>query len=311
MKRSKQKIVLLVLSYLKKLQSTGKHKFSDLVSDNFALELYVDTCVHVKNENTSMYSSGRSDYFVIALLVKGSVIVKLNLDNQNISKNNLLLLPPNTIKQIIGMSYDTELCIVAFTSKFLLQTGIQKHEIEMIDFILTSNDKSIAISEEDGTKLKKLINTLKENLIFPVEHIYGEDIIKLLFRIFLYEMAALGQKYNISSDVKRNRKQDLVIQFANLLNLHFRNERSVKYYAETLSITPKYLSEVIVEITGKSASELIDEKVIFEIKVMLSNPQYNINQIADALNFSDSSFLRKFFKRHSNISISDFRKHRT
>jgi AraC family transcriptional activator of pobA len=294
----------------RKMQSIIQHKFSDLISDNFALELHVDNCVQIKNEDTKIYSSGRSDYFVIALLVKGSVNIKLNLHNNNVIQNTLLILSPNTIKQIINMSSDAELYLVAFTSKFLLQTGILKHEIDMIDFMFTSNDQTIVISKEHAEKLKNLVDTLKEKQFSKVDHIYGEDILKFSFRIFLYEIAAIGKKYNISSNIKRNRKQDLVMQFGNLLTLHFKEERSVKYYAEALSITPKYLSEVIVEITGKSASELIDEKVMFEIKVMLTNPQYNINQIADVLNFSDSAFLRKFFKRHSNISISDFRKHR-
>lgn len=293
-----------------KMQSIIQHKFSELIGDKFALELHVSSCLQINNENTRMYSSGRSDYFVIALLVKGSITINLNLNKHDVTKYSLLILPPNAIKQIINTSSDTELYIVAFTSKFLLQTGIQKHEIDMMDFIFTSSDQTIVIFEEHAKKLKIIIDALKEKLSFTTDHIYGEDIIKFAFRIFLYEMAAIGQKYNITNSIKKNRKQDLVMQFGNLLNLHFKEERSVKYYAEALSITPKYLSEVIVEITGKSASELIDEKVMFEIKVMLSNPQYNINQIADVLNFSDSAFLRKFFKRHSNISISDFRKHR-
>ncbi len=97
------------------------------------------------------------------------------------------------------------------------------------------------------------------------------------------------------------------MKFNNLLNLHYKEERSVKYYANLLSITPKYLTEIVHEITGKPAGELIDEKVMQESKFLLSNPSFTIGQIADTLHFSDQSFFRKFFKRHLGISPSEYR----
>jgi AraC-like DNA-binding protein len=89
--------------------------------------------------------------------------------------------------------------------------------------------------------------------------------------------------------------------------MYVKEQRSVKYYADQLAITPKYLTEVVNEVTGKSAGELIDEKVVQEVKFLLNNSHYTIGQIADALHFSDQSFLRKFFKRISGVSPSEYR----
>jgi AraC-like DNA-binding protein len=288
------------------MNSAAQHKFLDLTKKENKFELHIETCVHPPFQS-KIHTPSRSDFFSIGILAKGEVSFKLNLKEEKASKNSLLFLSPNTVKQIINKSNDAQFCIVAFTSKFLLQIGIQQHEADMLSFILDNNQKIMALTEGESVILLKLIEDLKQKNQTIAEHPYGDNILQFTFRIFLYEMAALAKKYNIVNNNKISRKQDLVMKFNNLLNLHYKEERSVKYYANLLSITPKYLTEIVHEITGKPAGELIDEKVMQESKFLLSNPSFTIGQIADTLHFSDQSFFRKFFKRHLGISPSEYR----
>jgi AraC family transcriptional activator of pobA len=288
------------------MNSAAQHKFLDLAKEEKKFELHIETCIHLP-EKSKIQNPSRSDFFSIGILIKGEVSFRLNLKDEKVSKNSLLFLSPNTVKQIINKSNDAEFCIVAFTSKFLLQIGIQQHEVDMLSFILNSGHKIIALAEGESFTLLKLIEDLKQKNQSIEIHPYGDNILQYAFRIFLYEMAAIAKKYNIISSNKISRKQDLVIKFGHLLNLHYKEERSVKYYANSLAITPKYLTEVVHEVTGKPAGELIDEKVMQESKFLLSNPSFTIGQIADALHFSDQSFFRKFFKRHLGVSPSEYR----
>ena len=89
--------------------------------------------------------------------------------------------------------------------------------------------------------------------------------------------------------------------------MHFEKERSVSFYANQLNITPKYLSEAVKEIMGKTAGELIDEAVIMQAKVLLKTPDLNIGQVATVLNFPDQSFFGKFFKKHVGLSPNQYR----
>lgn len=288
------------------METTLPCKFSDIVPETKPLELHVGLCAEPP-AHFNIYDASRSDFFSVALLINGEVNVKLNLKEQHIKKNSILFLAPNTVKQLINKTDDVQLYTVVFTSRFLMSIGIQKHEIEMIDFSSQHHDNIIALEDDELTTLKKVIEDLKQKNDHILEHPFGENIVQYTFRIFLSEMGAIGVKYNMHAKSKSSRKQDLVVQFGNLVNLHFREHRHVKYYADLLAITPKYLSEIVQEVTGESATVLIDEKVMHEAKILLHNPKLSISQIADVLHFSDQSFLGKFFKRHLGLSPSRYR----
>ena len=98
------------------------------------------------------------------------------------------------------------------------------------------------------------------------------------------------------------------MQFVKLLSDSFREERSVIFYAEQLHVTPRYLSQTVKEVTGKSAGELIDEMVILEAKALLNDVSLTISQVADSLYFSDQFFFSKYFKRLTGLSPSEYKK---
>ena len=80
------------------------------------------------------------------------------------------------------------------------------------------------------------------------------------------------------------------------------------FYANLLCITPKYLSSVIHEVSGKYATEWIDEYVIFEAKALLKNYNITIKEICQKMNFSTQSMFAKYFKKHTGQTPRDFRK---
>ncbi len=80
------------------------------------------------------------------------------------------------------------------------------------------------------------------------------------------------------------------------------------FYAEQLFLTPKHLSRVIKEVSGRSAGEWIDEQVILEAKARLKNLSLTVQEISDQLGFPNQSFFGKYFKRHVGLSPSDYRK---
>ena len=89
---------------------------------------------------------------------------------------------------------------------------------------------------------------------------------------------------------------------------NFRKERSVAFYADRMCVTPKHLSAVAKEITGLTASELIDHYVIMEAKIMLAETALTIQEVSNKLNFANQSFFGKYFKHLTGFSPSAFRK---
>jgi AraC-like DNA-binding protein len=83
--------------------------------------------------------------------------------------------------------------------------------------------------------------------------------------------------------------------------------RSAKDYADQLSIHVNYLNKVLKEITGKTTTELITERIIKESKVLLKHTDWNVSEIAYSLGFEEASHFNNLFKKHTALSPRAFR----
>ena len=75
-----------------------------------------------------------------------------------------------------------------------------------------------------------------------------------------------------------------------------------------LCISPKYLSLVVKQISGRTALEWIENYVTMELRVALKNSTKSIKEIAEDMNFPNQSFLGKYFKEHVGMTPSEYRK---
>lgn len=88
----------------------------------------------------------------------------------------------------------------------------------------------------------------------------------------------------------------------------FRERREVSWYAERLCITPKHLSAVCKETSGRTAGEWIESYVTMEAKVLLKSTDMTIQEIAAKLNFANQSFFGKYFKHQTGLSPTAYRR---
>ena len=88
---------------------------------------------------------------------------------------------------------------------------------------------------------------------------------------------------------------------------HFIQYHKVNEYAELLNVTPNHLSETIKKITGKTAGEVIHQRLILEAKRRLLHSSISAKELAYALNFNDPSYFSRFFKANTDLSPEGFR----
>jgi AraC-like DNA-binding protein len=96
--------------------------------------------------------------------------------------------------------------------------------------------------------------------------------------------------------------------FQQLIDKHYTSIRLPKEYADLLYITPNHLNALCNDMLGKSAGDLIRDRVILEAKRLLTNATMSISQIADELNFKDNSYFNRYFKKYVGMTPDDFRK---
>lgn len=98
-------------------------------------------------------------------------------------------------------------------------------------------------------------------------------------------------------------------RFTHLLRKH-PHQREVQWFAKQLNITPKYLSEICKERSGKTASEWIADVTVSEIKHYLQHSTLPIHEIAQVMEFPNASFFCQYTKKHTGMSPNHFRKRR-
>ena len=123
-----------------------------------------------------------------------------------------------------------------------------------------------------------------------------------MFYGYTFDEHGVDEKKNKSS-----RQEMLHSKFIDLLSRNFRTEREVKFYAEKLCVTPKYLSQVVSGLTGRTPSDYIKEFVVMESKALLNSTPMTIQQISDEMHFPSQSFFGKYFKRIVGMSPKEYR----
>ncbi len=91
-------------------------------------------------------------------------------------------------------------------------------------------------------------------------------------------------------------------RFSTLLVESFPKPREVKWYADTLSVSPKYLARVVKQISGKSTSEWINEAMMADVRTALIHTDESIKEISARLGFNNSAFFGKYVKKHSGLT---------
>ena len=135
-----------------------------------------------------------------------------------------------------------------------------------------------------------------------------EEILKGLVTSIIFKISEDIDEFGLETiAVKTKSKEYYFMKFMDLLLQNFREQHNVSFYSDRLSLTSKYLSCLMKDISGLSASQWINDYIIIEAKTLLKSSDLNINQIADYLYFPTPSFFSKYFKHHTGLTPKQYR----
>ena len=139
-----------------------------------------------------------------------------------------------------------------------------------------------------------------------------------LQRNYLLELIFNAQKLNPVSFYinKNNTTQEITCSFIRLLESQFpintpQDVVSLKTsgdFASHLALHPNYLNRQVKLSKGRTVSEIINARVEQEAKILLKLTNWNIAEIAYSLGFEEPSHFNSFFKKHTRVSPTDYRK---
>ena len=128
-----------------------------------------------------------------------------------------------------------------------------------------------------------------------------------LLSAFLWYVDHLWSRQEETYRESQTREQRLFTDFIQLVSEFAPEHHTIDYYASRLCITPRYMSTIIKQVSGKSAKQWIDDALVTRIKIELKHTDKSVARICDEMNFPNPSFLTKFFKRMTGMTPREFR----
>lgn len=242
----------------------------------------------------------------ILRITQGSARIEVNGNVHHWRENELIILLPGQLVSLTEMSEDFLVNGLLISKKMYddILSGIPRFSPAF--YFYMRSHYWYPLTQENMNKLEVYFRLIKEKVVYNSNLRY-ESILHL-FRYFYLEIYNYYQDNSVKPDPRFDtRKEELANKFFDLLMEHYRENRDVAFYAAKLYISPKYLSAIVKETSGKSAKDWILEYVILEIKALLKNTALNIQEISLRTNFSNQSSLGRFFRKHAGMSLSEYR----
>ncbi len=162
-------------------------------------------------------------------------------------------------------------------------------------------------NEEELNIFFDYYNILCNRVRKPSHRYYDTEVRSLLNTILLYVLGIMDQNMEYNSTTSIHGEQ-IVEQFARMVNEDCGRHRMVEYYADRLNISAKYLSSLVRKTLDRTPTKIIQIVTIKEIERRLRYTKDSIKEISNALDFPNTSFFGKYFKHYTGMTPNSYRK---
>lgn len=265
--------------------------------------------VEIFNKNRDFkvtYPHRHDDFYEILFITHGSGLYTIDNQKYEITTDSLFFLSPGQIHEI-EVSEDINGFIFLFTSSFYHFNKTNAHKIFELPFFYSLHKENHPYLHIANPTKNKLLD-LFEQSIYEQNHLETdkEEALRALLDLILIHCK---REYPFSDENKPIKSKILVRRFKQLIEEKCFENISVTEYALLLHVTPNHLSETVKLITGRTSTELINDRMLMEIKLLLKETDLSISEIAFKLNFSDQSYFSKYFKKLTNSTPQAYREH--
>lgn len=248
----------------------------------------------------------RLDFVMSLFCMRGSLDIVLNQKAMTLKANQVLLITPNDIAELISEELDMEVFLVGFSNADYLMK-LFKPDSPDLGFFLLFN-RIIDVSEEEMQEYHLFYSLMKRKLSSEDFIPKKEFMSKGLALMDVIMGNTLRQARKKSQSTSNPRSLQLFADFISLVKEHFREEHSIQFYADRLCLTPKYLSQLVHEVSGRFAGDWIRDCLLDEAKSLLKESRHTISEVSDLLGFPSSSYFNRFFKRETGMTPKNFQK---
>jgi AraC family transcriptional activator of pobA len=267
----------------------------DFVADHFA---------HYLDEHKNLHFPHKHSFYHLVYFSKGTGNQSIDFVSFPIEAGQIYFMIPG---QVHTWDFETQPdgYIVNFSEQYINGLIANPRYLDQFGFFSgIANEQVINIPEESRKEVEQILEAVvrEGNSTNELKDDYA--------RAALVQLFILVNRYVSNGNDKHHGNYNSVLlrNFQKLIDQHYKEKKLTKDYAAMLYITPNHLNALSKDLTGRSAGELIRDRILLEAKRLLVNAKMTISEIALELDFADNSYFSKFFKKYEGVTPEVFRK---
>jgi len=253
------------------------------------------------------------DFYAISVKRMRNVNIKYGQHPFDFNEGIMSFMAPNQVFSIAVANKDEAVeksgWVVYIHPDFIWNTPLAK-TIERYDFWDYSLTEALFLSAKEEATITAIIHTIEQEYSSAIDRFSKQIIISQVESLLNYADRFYHRQFITREKANHEvleRLETLLHAYFNSPDLAERGLPTVKYVAEHLHLSPKYLSNLLRVVTGQNTQQHIHTKLIAKAKEKLSTTSLTVSEIAYELGFEHLPSFSKLFKTKTNLSPLEFR----
>jgi AraC family transcriptional regulator, transcriptional activator of pobA len=252
------------------------------------------------------YPHRHHDFYELLFITQGTGNHAIDGHDFVIKPNSIFFLSPGQIHDL-NLSADVQGYIFLFSSAFYHFNKSDPYKLFELPFFYDLSASNLPIYLSKSADIELITNYFQKSIAESQQNLSETDeVIRAYLDLLLIFCKRIYPTYEATES--HNKSKILVKRFKQLIEQNCQKNWSIYQYANELGISQNHLSETVKSVTGHTSTDLVNDRMLLEIKRLLINTDLSISEIAYQLNFTDQSYFSKYFKRLAGATPGEFRR---
>lgn len=269
-------------------------------------ECGVDFLLNVLTEKDIDYTDTGTfdtDYFEILFFKEAKGTVILNQQEIELKAGSIIFISPFQKRNWQLDPDKIQVTTLIFQEAFLNDFFADKlFTYRLLYFYQLAHPLKMNIEQDELLKYCNLLTEIKVELLNS-----KADSVHIIRSLLYYLLQTLNRRYAHQHTLSLKKSEhNFALLFKNLMEIHIKEKQRIGDYAEMLGISRISLNKAVKAQFNITTTQLLKQRLLFEIQNSLLHSNKTINEIAYELNFSEPNHLMRFFKAQTNQTTTQF-----
>jgi len=244
----------------------------------------------------------KQTFYMLLFVEKANGFACVDEQSIRLDEPKVICIKPNSVFGL-DVNRAAKGFIICFTESYF-SLRYNNNVLYQFAFLKKDAESFIRLSVKQTERWNLLLNLMLEEILV---HAKGrEKVLRSYLNILLYDFDRKFHRHHTQEKISG--KEEKIIQFEKLLEVHYASYKTPSYYASQLHITTNYLNKLCQECRGITGGELIRKRVIIEAQRLLHYTSLSVAEVAYKLGFESPSYFITFFKKNTDTTPECFRK---